>query len=193
MRLIVQKYGGTSVGDAARICNVARRLLETQREGCRVVAVISAMAGVTDNLIKLARDVSPQPTPRELDLLLATGEHAATALIAMAVNAYLIIDGRPGPSTSKQDAIDILSFSFGASQTAVIGVGSSGGESRSGRANLCARRWRDHGTGEASGRRETDRGRQAGRRRPCRHVCGRQARSGRAHGTSSRSAAASVT
>lgn len=48
----------------------------------------------------------------------------------MAVNAYLIIDGRPGPSTSKQDAIDILSFSFGASQTAVIGVGSSGGESR---------------------------------------------------------------
>ena len=54
----------------------------------------------------------------------------------MAVNAYLIIDGRPGPSTSKQDAIDILSFSFGASQTAVIGVGSSGGEARAGRANL---------------------------------------------------------
>ena len=87
MRLIVQKYGGTSVGNAARICNVARRLLETQREGCRVVGVISAMAGVTENLIKLAREVSPQPTPRELDLLLATGEHAATALIAMAVNA----------------------------------------------------------------------------------------------------------
>jgi len=54
----------------------------------------------------------------------------------MAVNAYLIIDGRPGPSTSKQNAIDILSFSFGASQTAVIGVGSSGGEARAGRANL---------------------------------------------------------
>ena len=87
MRLIVQKYGGTSVGDAARIRNVARRLLETQREDCRVVAVISAMAGVTDNLIKLAREVSPQPTPREFDLLLATGEHAASALIAMAVNA----------------------------------------------------------------------------------------------------------
>jgi aspartate kinase len=87
MRLIVQKYGGTSVGDADRICKVARRLLETQREGCRVVAVISAMAGVTDNLIKLAREVSPQPTTRELDLLLATGEHAASALIAMAVNA----------------------------------------------------------------------------------------------------------
>ena len=87
MRLIVQKYGGTSVGDSTRICNVARRILETQREGCRVVAVISAMAGVTDSLIKLAGEVSPQPTPRELDLLLATGEHAASALVAMAVNA----------------------------------------------------------------------------------------------------------
>jgi aspartate kinase len=87
MRLIVQKYGGTSVGDTAKICNVARRLLETQRDSCRVVAVISAMAGVTDNLIKLAREVSLQPTPRELDLLLATGESAASALIAMAVNA----------------------------------------------------------------------------------------------------------
>lgn len=54
----------------------------------------------------------------------------------MAVNAYLMIDGRPGPSTSKEDAIDILSFSFGASQTAVIGPGSSGGEARAGRANL---------------------------------------------------------
>jgi type VI secretion system secreted protein Hcp len=54
----------------------------------------------------------------------------------MAVNAYLIIDGRPGPSTSKKDAIDILSFSFGASQTAVIGSGSSGGEARAGRASV---------------------------------------------------------
>jgi len=54
----------------------------------------------------------------------------------MAVNAYLMIDGRPGPSTSKQNAIDILSFSFGATQTAVIGVGSSGGEARAGRASL---------------------------------------------------------
>src|SRR5438477_4050139 len=87
MRLIVQKFGGTSVGTAERIRNVARRLVETQREGCRVVAVISAMAGVTDNLIKLAHEMSEQPTERELDILLATGEHAATALVAMAVNA----------------------------------------------------------------------------------------------------------
>ncbi|MEN3370610.1 MAG: aspartate kinase [Verrucomicrobiota bacterium] len=87
MRLIVQKYGGTSVGSPERIRNVARRLLETQREGCKVVAVISAMAGVTDELIKLARETSPEPAERELDALLATGEQAAIALTAMAVNA----------------------------------------------------------------------------------------------------------
>ena len=87
MRLIVQKYGGTSVGTPERICKVAQRLLETQREGAQVVAVISAMGGVTDNLFKLAHDVSPQPTQRELDILLATGERGAAALTAMAVNA----------------------------------------------------------------------------------------------------------
>src|SRR5438876_1617267 len=87
MRLIVQKYGGTSVGTPERIRDVARRLVETQRAGCSVVAVISAMAGVTDDLIKLAHEMSPDPTKRELDILLATGEHAASALTAMAVNA----------------------------------------------------------------------------------------------------------
>jgi aspartate kinase len=87
MRLIVQKYGGTSVGSPERIRNVARRILETQQQGCRVVAVISAMAGVTDSLIKLAHDTAPQPEERELDVLLATGEQAAIALTAMAINA----------------------------------------------------------------------------------------------------------
>jgi aspartate kinase len=87
MRLIVQKYGGTSVGSPERIRNVARKILETQQQDCRVVAVISAMGGVTDNLIKLARDTSPQPEEREMDRLLATGEQAATALTAMAINA----------------------------------------------------------------------------------------------------------
>src|SRR5260370_40970181 len=94
MRLIVQKYGGTSVGTAERIRNVARRLVETQREGCRVGAVISAMAGGTDDLIKLAHEMSEQPTERELDTLLATGEHAANALVAMAGNA---LGGRARP------------------------------------------------------------------------------------------------
>ena len=87
MRLIVQKYGGTSVGSPERIRNVARNILETQKQGCRVVAVISAMAGVTDNLIKLATETSPHPAEREMDLLLATGEQAAIALVAMAINA----------------------------------------------------------------------------------------------------------
>ncbi|HEY4284808.1 MAG TPA: aspartate kinase [Chthoniobacterales bacterium] len=87
MPLIIQKYGGTSVGDAARIKNVARRLLETHREGNRVVGVISAMAGVTDNLLKLSREMSSDPTDRELDILLSTGERAASALTAMAINA----------------------------------------------------------------------------------------------------------
>src|SRR5438128_12492237 len=87
MRLIVQKYGGTSVGSAERIRNVAKRIIETQREDCRVVAIISAMAGVTDELIKLAHETSPDPDKREFDVLLATGERAACALTAMAVNA----------------------------------------------------------------------------------------------------------
>src|SRR6266849_5204223 len=87
MRLIVQKYGGTSVSDTERIQNVAERLIETQRDGCQVVAIVSAMAGVTDDLIKLAQQISPDPTKRELDILMATGEHAASALVAMAVNA----------------------------------------------------------------------------------------------------------
>src|SRR5205814_4851194 len=98
----VQKFGGTSVGTAERSRNVARRLVETQREGCRVVAVISAMAGVTDNLIKLAHEMSEQPTERELDILLATGEHAATALVAMAVNA---LGGRAISLTGAQAGI----------------------------------------------------------------------------------------
>ena len=102
MRLIVQKYGGTSVGTPERIRNVARRLVETQREGCQVVAVISAMAGVTDELVKLAHQVSPNPTERELDILLATGEHGATALAAMAVNA---LGGRAISLTGAQAGI----------------------------------------------------------------------------------------
>jgi aspartate kinase len=87
MGLIVQKYGGTSVGTPERIKNVARRIYQTRQEGAQVVAVISAMAGVTDNLLRLASEVSAEPTKRELDVLLATGECAATALVTMAINA----------------------------------------------------------------------------------------------------------
>ena len=85
MALIVQKYGGTSVGNPERIKNVARRVLETQKAGNKVVTVVSAMSGVTDSLIKLAREVSARPSEREMDVLLATGEQTTIALLAMAL------------------------------------------------------------------------------------------------------------
>ncbi len=102
MALIVQKYGGTSVGTPERIRNVAQRILATQREGNSVVAVVSAMSGVTDNLLKLSRDVSERPTERELDVLLATGEQTTIALTAMAINA---LGGRAISLTGAQAGI----------------------------------------------------------------------------------------
>jgi aspartate kinase len=86
MSLIVQKYGGTSVGTPERILEVARRIVRTRQAGNQVVAVVSAMSGVTDNLIKLARQVAPHPSEREMDVLLATGEQTTIALTAMAIN-----------------------------------------------------------------------------------------------------------
>ena len=87
MLLIVQKYGGTSVGNPERIKNVARRIAKYRSRGDQTVAVVSAMSGVTDNLIKLAREIMPLPSDREMDVLLATGEQQATALTAMALHA----------------------------------------------------------------------------------------------------------
>lgn len=87
MSLIIQKYGGTSVGTSERIRNIATRILQTYRNGNSVVAVVSAMSGVTDSLIKLAQNITPHPTAREMDALLATGEQTTTALTAMAINA----------------------------------------------------------------------------------------------------------
>src|SRR3984957_20465815 len=87
MSLIVQKYGGTSVGTPERILEGARRLLGTQRAGNQVVAVLSAMSGVPDDLIKVAHKVAPHPAEREMDVLLATGEQTTIALTAMAINA----------------------------------------------------------------------------------------------------------
>ena len=87
MRLIVQKYGGTSVGTPERIRAVAQRLLDTQRDNCRVVAAISAMAGVTDNLIKLAQRF--RRIRRSVKWIFSSprASTAASALTAMAVNA----------------------------------------------------------------------------------------------------------
>ncbi|KIX11080.1 aspartate kinase [Dethiosulfatarculus sandiegensis] len=84
MALIVQKYGGTSVGDIERIKNVARKVKARVDEGHSLVVVLSAMAGVTDRLIKLAHDASDRPVAREMDVLLATGEQQSVALFCMA-------------------------------------------------------------------------------------------------------------
>ena len=85
MALIVQKFGGTSVGTIDRIRNVANRIKTTRDAGNQVVAVVSAMSGVTDGLIKMARELSENPSERELDVLLATGEQQSIALVTMAL------------------------------------------------------------------------------------------------------------
>ena len=87
MALIVQKFGGTSVGSTDKIMAVAQRVLASHRQGHRMVVVLSAMSGETDRLIGLAQAVQPIPDPRELDMLLATGEQVSVALFAMAVKA----------------------------------------------------------------------------------------------------------
>ena len=85
--LVVQKFGGTSVGSVERIQNVARILLESQRKGHKVVAVVSAMSGETNRLVSLATQINPQPWSREYDMLLASGEQVAVALVSLAINS----------------------------------------------------------------------------------------------------------
>ena len=87
MALVVQKYGGTSVGDLERIKNVASRVLRTKNQGNQVVVVVSAMAGETDKLIRLAKQITSTPNERELDVLVATGEQVSIALLAMTLRA----------------------------------------------------------------------------------------------------------
>ncbi|MBM4339869.1 MAG: aspartate kinase [Deltaproteobacteria bacterium] len=87
MALVVQKYGGTSVGDIDRIKNVAHRVIRTKEEGHRVVVVVSAMSGETDKLIRLAQQVTPNPDEREVDVLISTGEQVTIALLAMTLKA----------------------------------------------------------------------------------------------------------
>jgi len=87
MPLIVQKYGGTSVGNPQRIKNVAGRIAGYHARGDKIVVVVSAMSGVTDNLIKLAREIMPLPDEREMDVLLSTGEQTTIALTAIALHS----------------------------------------------------------------------------------------------------------
>ncbi|MBI3394929.1 MAG: aspartate kinase [Spirochaetia bacterium] len=85
MSLIVQKFGGTSVGDAQRIHNVANRIKSYYDRGTNLVIVVSAMGHTTDELITLAKEVNPTPSRREMDMLLSTGEQVSIALLAMAL------------------------------------------------------------------------------------------------------------
>ena len=85
--LIVQKYGGTSVGNPERIRNVAKRVVRTKDEGHDVVVVVSAMSGETDKLINLASQVNENPDPREMDMLVSTGERVTIALLTMAIQS----------------------------------------------------------------------------------------------------------
>ena len=86
MALIVQKYGGTSVGSVERIKAVAQRVAATRAAGNQVIVVVSAMAGETNRLLELAGDLSAQPDAREADVLVATGEQVSVALVAMALH-----------------------------------------------------------------------------------------------------------
>ena len=84
--LIVMKFGGTSVGDTEKLKRVAVRLVSAREAGAKVVAVLSAMGSTTDELIRLAHEVSPTPHPREYDMLVSTGERISNALCAMAIH-----------------------------------------------------------------------------------------------------------
>ncbi len=87
MALIVQKYGGTSVGSVDRIRNVARRVARYHREGHQLVVVVSAMSGETNRLLALAKELAPDPSPRELDVVAATGEQVTIGLLAITLEA----------------------------------------------------------------------------------------------------------
>ena len=87
MAIVVQKYGGTSVGNLEKIRNVAERVIQSHKEGNQVVVVLSAMAGQTDDLIRMAHEITSEPEPRELDVLMSTGEQVSVALFAMTVQS----------------------------------------------------------------------------------------------------------
>ena len=87
MAIVVQKYGGSSVANADKIRNVARRIAEAHKKGNKVVAVVSALGDTTDDLIGLAKQINANPEPREMDLLLSTGEIVSSTLMAMALHA----------------------------------------------------------------------------------------------------------
>lgn len=118
MSLIVQKYGGTSVADIERIRNVAKRVAKTYEKGNDVVVILSAMAGVTDELIEMAQQVTSTPERRELDVLLATGEQTTAALLAITLQAMKY----PAQSLLGYQAEVITDCSFGNARIVDIGA-----------------------------------------------------------------------
>src|SRR2546428_7735759 len=84
--IVVMKFGGTSVADAEHLLSAARRIVAAKEEGSGVVAVLSARGATTDELVKMAQEISPEPLPREMDMLLSTGERISCALCAMAIH-----------------------------------------------------------------------------------------------------------
>ncbi|MFW6107624.1 MAG: aspartate kinase, partial [bacterium] len=84
---MVQKFGGTSVADAERIKRAAAKMIRAKEQGHPVVAAVSAQAGMTDELLGLAREITPDPDPRELDMLVSTGEQMSIALVCMTLHA----------------------------------------------------------------------------------------------------------
>jgi aspartate kinase len=119
MALYVQKFGGTSVANIERIRNVANRVIKTYNQGNDVVVILSAMSGVTDNLIKLAGDACAQPDKRELDVLLATGEQTTSALLAMMLKSM----GYAAQSLLGHQADVVTDCEYGNARIIEIGAG----------------------------------------------------------------------
>jgi aspartate kinase len=117
--LIVQKYGGTSVADPDRIANVANRVVKNWRDGHKMVVVLSAMSGETDRLIRLAKELAEDPDPRELDVLLATGEQVTVSLFSM----FLRGQGVPAASLLSHQACIYTDRSYGRAR--IIGIDKS--------------------------------------------------------------------
>ena len=85
-KLIVQKYGGSSIADVEKLEKVAQRIISYAKKGNRVVVVISAMGDTTDELVKLAKEINPNPSEREMDMLMSTGEQISSSLLTMAIH-----------------------------------------------------------------------------------------------------------
>jgi aspartate kinase len=118
MALVVQKYGGTSVANIERIRNVAQRVIKTYTQGNEVVVILSAMAGVTDGLINLAKQAAEEPDKREMDVLLATGEQTTAALLSMMLNSM----GYPAHSMLGHQADVITDSAYGNARILEIGA-----------------------------------------------------------------------